>query len=56
MKKIPKQEYTAESKGLAPGLTPEAMAFSRLRAENAWLKRENETLKKATTYFVRIPL
>jgi transposase len=92
MKKIPKQEYTAEFKELAVkrvkagqtvgvvakelGLidqtlrnwvkaaaagklngagakvvTPEEMEFSRLRAENIRLQRENEILKKATAYF-----
>lgn len=94
MKKIPKQEYTAEFKELsvkrvkagqsvgavakelglidqtlrnwvkaaAAGklngagskvVTPEEMEFSRLRAENARLKRECEILKKATAYFAR---
>lgn len=94
MKKIPKQEYTAEFKSLAvkrvkDGLTvgatarelglidqtlrnwvkaadagklngagvkpvtPEQMALSRVRAENARLKREVEILKKATAYFAR---
>ena len=32
-------------------VTPEQMALSRLRAENAKLKRECEILKKATAYF-----
>ena len=91
MKKIPKQEYTAEFKSLAvkrvkDGLTvgaaarelglidqtlrnwvkaadagklggagvrpvtPEQMELSRVRAENARLKREVEILKKATAY------
>lgn len=94
MKKIPKQEYTAEFKSLAvkrvkDGLTvgaaarelglieqtlrnwvkaadagrlngvgakpvtPEQMELSRVRAENARLRRENEILKKATAYFAR---
>jgi len=94
MKKIPKQEYTAEFKeqavkhvkmGKSIGLvakelglveqtlrnwvklaaagklngmgtkvvTPEKMDLSRLRAENARLKRECEILKKATAYFAR---
>ena len=94
MKKIPKQEYTAEFKDLAVkrvkagqtvgavakelGLieqtlrnwvkaaaagklngagakvvTLEEMEFSRLRVENARLKRECEILKKATAYFAR---
>jgi transposase len=94
MKKIPKQEYTAEFKeqavkqvkmGKLIGLvakelglveqtlrnwvklaaasklngtgtkvvTPEQMDLSRLRAENARLKRECEILKKATAYFAR---
>ena len=34
-------------------VTPEEMEFSRLRAENLRLKRENEILKKATAYFAR---
>jgi|SRR5450759_641008 transposase len=34
-------------------VTPEQMEFSRLRAENVRLKRENEILKKATAYFAR---
>ena len=34
-------------------VTPEQMALSRLRAENAKLKRECEILKKATAYFAR---
>ena len=34
-------------------VTPEQMELSRLRAENVRLKRENETLKKATAYFAR---
>jgi transposase len=94
MKKIPKQEYTAEFKtlavkrvkdGLTVGaaarelglvdqtlrnwvkaadvgklngagakpITPEQMELSRVRTENARLKRENEILKKATAYFAR---
>jgi transposase len=94
MKKIPKQEYTAEFKSLAvkrvkdgltvgaaarelglieqtlrnwvkaadagklngagaKPITPEQMELSRVRAENARLKRENEILKKATAYFAR---
>ena len=94
MKKISKQEYTAEFKDLAVkrvkagqtvgavakelGLieqtlrnwvkaaaagklngagakvvTLEEMEFSRLRVENARLKRECEILKKATAYFAR---
>ena len=94
MKKIPKQEYTAEFKALAvkrvkDGLTvgaaarelglidqtlrnwvkaadagklsgagtkpvtPEQMELSRVRTENARLRRENEILKKATAYFAR---
>jgi transposase len=31
-------------------VTPEAMELSRLGAENARLKRENETIKKAAAY------
>ena len=94
MFKIPKQEYTAEFKGLAvkrvndgegiaavarelglveqtlrnwvkafkkgklnaPGakkVTPEQMELSRVRAENARLRMENEILKKATAYFAK---
>ena len=94
MKKIPKQEYTAEFKtlavkrvkdGLTVGaaarelglvdqtlrnwvkaadvgklngagakpITPEQMELSRVRTENARLRRENEILKKATAYFAR---
>ena len=93
MKRIPKQEYTAEFKeqaikhahavgivvaardlGLveqtlrnwvksakagklhAPGaktVTPEQMELSRVRAENARLRMENEILKKATAYFAK---
>jgi transposase len=34
-------------------VTPEQMELSRLRAENARLKRECEILKKATAYFAR---
>ena len=34
-------------------VTPEQMEWSRLRAENVRLKRENEILKKATAYFAR---
>lgn len=34
-------------------VTPEAMELSRLRAENARLKRENEIIKKAAAYFAR---
>ena len=39
----------------APGkvVTPEQMELSRLRAENARLRRECEILKKATAYFAR---
>jgi transposase len=37
----------------APKVTAEAMELSRLRAENARLKREVEILKKATAYFAR---
>ena len=35
------------------GVTPEAMELSRLRAEVARLKRENEIIKKAAAYFAR---
>ena len=34
-------------------VTPEAMELSRLRAENAKLKRENEIIKKAAAYFAK---
>jgi transposase len=34
-------------------ITPEQMDLSRLRAENARLKLENEILKKATAYFAK---
>jgi transposase len=34
-------------------ITPEQMELSRLRAENARLKLENEILKKATAYFAK---
>lgn len=34
-------------------ITPEAMELSRLRAEVARLKRENEIIKKAAAYFAR---
>ena len=94
MKRLPKQEYTAEFRELAvqrvkggqsngvvarelglgdqtlrnwvkafdagrlnaPGaktVTPEQMELSRVRAENARLRMENEILKKATAYFAK---
>ena len=34
-------------------VTPEAMEYSRLRAEVARLKRENDILKKAAAYFAK---
>ena len=34
-------------------VTAEEMELSRLRAENARLKRENEIIKKAAAYFAR---
>ena len=34
-------------------VTPEAMALSRLRAENVRLKRENGIIKKAAAYFAK---
>ncbi len=34
-------------------VTPEAMEVSRLRAEVARLKRENEIIKKAAAYFAK---
>ena len=95
MKKLPKQEYTAEFKELAVKrvkagplsnwavakelgvgdqtlrnwvkafdegklngagakvVTAEQMELSRVRAENARLKMENEILKNATAYFAK---
>ena len=38
--------------GVRP-VTPEQMELSRVRAENARLKREVEILKKATAYFAK---
>ena len=35
------------------GVTPEQMELSRLRAEVARLKRENEIIKKAAAYFAK---
>ena len=37
----------------AKAVTPEQMELSRVRAENARLKMENEILKKATAYFAK---
>jgi transposase len=37
----------------ATEITPEQMELSRLRAENARLRLENEILKKATAYFAK---
>jgi transposase len=37
-------------------VTPEQMALSRVRTENARLKMENEILKKATAYFAKAVL
>lgn len=34
-------------------VTPEQMELSRLRAENARLKRENDIIKKAAAYFAK---
>lgn len=34
-------------------VTPEAMELTRLRAENARLRRENEIIKKAAAYFAK---
>ena len=34
-------------------VTPEEMELSRLRAETAKLKRENEIIKKAAAYFAK---
>ena len=42
MFKMPKQEYT-----------PEQMELSRVRAENARLRMENEILEKATACFAK---
>ena len=36
-----------------PKVSAEAMELSRLRAEVARLKRENDILRKATAYFAR---
>ena len=37
----------------AKSVTPEQMELSRVRAENARLRMENEILKKATAYFAK---
>ena len=37
----------------AKTITPEQMELSRVRAENARLRMENEILKKATAYFAK---
>ena len=37
----------------AKKVTPEQMELSRVRAENARLRMENEILKKATAYFAK---
>ena len=37
----------------AKAITPEQMELSRVRAENARLRMENEILKKATAYFAK---
>jgi transposase-like protein len=37
----------------AKSITPEQMELSRVRAENARLRMENEILKKATAYFAK---
>ena len=37
----------------AKTVTPEQMELSRVRAENARLRMENEILKKATAYFAK---
>ena len=37
----------------AKAITPEEMELSRMRAENARLRMENEILKKATAYFAK---
>jgi len=49
----------AKGKLNAPGsrtVTPEEMELSRLRVENARLKRELEIVKKAAAYFARAVL
>ena len=38
---------------MTKAVTPEQMEFSRIRAECARLKMENEILKKATAYFAK---
>lgn len=48
----------AAGKGKLPlaggkAVTPEQMELSRVRAENARLRMENEILKKATAYFAK---
>jgi transposase len=43
------KQREAQSKAVAP----EEMELSRLRAENAKLKRENEIIKKAAAYFAK---
>ena len=37
----------------AKTISPEEMELSRMRAENARLRMENEILKKATAYFAK---
>jgi transposase len=37
----------------AKAITPEQMELSRVRAENARLRMENEILKKAAAYFAK---
>ena len=37
----------------AKTITPEEMELSRMRAENARLRMENEILEKATAYFAK---
>ncbi len=39
--------------GTAKPISADQMELSRLRAENARLKMENEVLKKATAYFAK---
>lgn len=49
-----KAEKAGKLKGAgSKTVTPEQMELSRLRAENARLKRENEIIKKAAAYFAK---
>ncbi len=60
MNRIPKKAYTTEFKELAVKRVSDGEAvsvvvkeLSRLRAEVARLKRENEIIKKAAAYFAK---